>query len=410
MRIPACSRFPIAIVLGMGAALAHAQTPYVRPVYEYPASPTGSGLPAALQIPDTPFFISPYLGLAAGYDDNLFFSHANEKSSTLYIFSPGFKVDARTAGKVLQLNYQGQAAEYGQSPKDNYVDHNFHGQLDMALDHRNFLKLGLDWIKGHDPRGSTDRPIGEYPDRYEVTSPFATYAFGAPGAKGRIELYAGEAMRRYLNNRDVTVGSDRDTREYGGAFYWRAMPRTYLMAEARETEIDYRISDSPLSADETRYYVGVTWEATAATTGTVKYGRLQRDFKLASLQDFSGPSWEASITWLPRTYSKFDFYSARQTNESTGLGDFIVTTVAGVAWNHAWSSYLSSVVDLRYQKDQYHGFDRKDEIKTLGVKMGYRLRRWLTLGAEYTFIQRDSNVPQFDYNKNVYLLTATASM
>jgi hypothetical protein len=182
------------------------------------------------------------------------------------------------------------------------------------------------------------------------------------------------------------------------------------MAEARRTEIDYKHVDPGLSADENRFYVGATWEATAATTGTIKVGRLERDFKNASLNDFSGSSWEALITWAPRTYSKFDFYSARQTNESTGLGNFILTSVSGVTWTHAWSSYLNTGVDLRYQKDQYQGFDRNDEIKSLGLKVGYRFRRWLTLGAEYAYSQRDSNLPQFEYNKNFYLLTATASM
>jgi polysaccharide biosynthesis protein VpsM len=42
--------------------------------------------------------------------------------------------------------------------------------------------------------------------------------------------------------------------------------------------------------------------------------------------------------------------------------------------------------------------------------VGYRFRRWLTLGAEYTHIQRDSNRAGFEYDKNIYLLTATASM
>ena len=45
-----------------------------------------------------------------------------------------------------------------------------------------------------------------------------------------------------------------------------------------------------------------------------------------------------------------------------------------------------------------------------GFKVGYKFRRWLTFGAEYTYTQRDSNLPSFEYDKNLYLLTATASM
>lgn len=389
--------------------IAHAQTAYVRPSYSYPAKPAASG-PASVQLADTPFYVAPYVGLGAGYDDNLFLRPNNEKGSMLYLFSPGFKVDARTAASVLQVSYQAQIGEYGQSARDNYVDHTGRAQYDIAFDHRNFLRLGADFIRSHDPRGSTDRPFGDYPDKYRTTAPFVTYAFGAPGAQGRIELYAGDAMKRYQNNRATTFISDRDTKEYGGAFYWRAMPKTYVMAEARRTEIDYKQVDPGLSADENRYYVGVMWEATAATTGTVKLGRLERDFRNPALKDFSGTSWEALVTWAPRTYSKFDIYSARQTNESTGLGNFILTSIAGMTWTHVWSSYVNTGVDLRYQKDQYQGFDRNDEVKSLGLKVGYRFRRWLTLGAEYQYSQRDSNLPQFEYNKNFYVLTATASM
>lgn len=396
------------LALAIGGA-AHAQTTYVRPAYSYPAAPSALG-PASVQVADSPFYFSPYVGLGVGYDDNLFLRPNNEKGSTLYLLSPGFKVDARSAASVFQLSYQAQIGEYGQSAHDNYVDHAGRAQYDLALDHRNFLKLGVDFIRGHDPRGSTDRPFGNYPDKYRTAAPFAMYAFGAPGAQGRVELYAGDAMKRYQNNRAFTVTSDRDTKEYGGAFYWRAMPKTYVMVEARRDEIDYKRVDPGLSADENRYYVGLTWEATAATTGTVKVGRLERDFRNPALHDFSGTSWEGLVTWAPRTYSKVDFYSNRQTNESTGLGSFILTSVAGMTWTHAWSSYVNTGVDLRYQKDQYQGFDRNDEIKSLGLKVGYRFRRWLTLGAEYQYSQRDSNLPQFEYNKNFYLLSATASM
>jgi len=198
--------------------------------------------------------------------------------------------------------------------------------------------------------------------------------------------------------------------EFGGAFYWRVMPRTYVVAEARGTNVRYDLSGSPLSADERRYYGGVTWEATAATQGTLKFGRLKRQFKNDSTPDFTGTSWEGLVTWAPRSYSKFDFYTARQTNESTGVGDFILTSIAGITWTHNWSSYLTTGVDARYQKDAFQGFDRSDRSRVLGLKAGYKFRRWLTLGAEFTRSHRDSNIETFDYDKNLYLLTATATL
>jgi hypothetical protein len=402
-------RTGLAVAAAAAALGALAQTPLIRPSYQYPPVAPAGG-PAQIQVGSTPFFFTPSLGVAAGHDDNVFLSHADQKSSTLYVASPGFKLDARSTNKVLQLSYQAQVGRYTDSHEDDYVDHAATGQFDIALGSRNFLRLGLDAIRGHDPRGSTDRPLSSGPDEYRLINPYATYALGAPGAAGRVELYANRADRRYLNNRDTTEASDRDVRNVGGTFYWRAMPKTYLLVEARDTDIDYaRAPGARFSANERRYFGGVSWEATAATTGTLKVGRLKRDFK-SELPDESASSWEGTVTWAPRTYSKFELYTVRTTTESTGLGAFILTTLTGVTWNHAWNSYFSTGVDLRYQKDQYRGFDRLDETKSLGFKVGYRFRRWLTIGGEFTHTMRDSNIPAFEYDRNIYLLTATASL
>jgi hypothetical protein len=398
----------IAIALLAGPVAAHAQT-NMRPAYQYPPAPEGSG-PGSVQLGDSPIYMAPYLGFGAGRDDNVLMQSTNEVDSPYYVTTGGLRFDARSSNSVIQAGYQVQYGRYSDSIEDNYTDQNAKFQFDTAIDRRNFLRLGLDWVRGHDPRGSTDRGISDQPDRYKMTTPSAMYAFGAPGAAGRVEAYYTYADKHYLNNRAVTVTSDRETTEFGAAFYWRVMPKTYLMAEARRTDLSYREPNSPLSAMERRYYAGVMWDATASTSGTIKVGRLQREFEHGTAPDFSGPSWEAVVTWTPRTYSKFDFFTGRQTNESTGLGNFILTSITGVTWSHSWSSVLMTGVDVRYQKDEYQGFDRTDEVKSIGLKVGYKFRRWLTLGAEYTHTQRDSNIPGFEYDRNLYLLTATATL
>lgn len=373
----------------------------IRPAYTYPLQPVGG-----TQLGDTPVYFTPWAGFAVGYDDNLFLTPANERTSWLYILSPGFRLDARSPNSVLQLTHQHQFGRYTSSHEDDYVDHTTRFQYDVAFSGRAFGRAGVDYVKSHDPRGSTDRPISSRPDEYTLISPNATFAFGAPGAAGRIETYYSFARKRYDNNRATTVFSDRDTQEYGGVLYVRVAPKTYVLGEIRQTDIDYRIR-SPFSAEERRYFAGVSWEATAATTGTLKFGRLKRTPEFG-FHETTDTSWEALITWAPRTYSVFNFYTARTTNESTGLGNFILTSVAGADWNHQWSSVLMTGVSFKYQKDEYQGFPRTDDTKVLGLKVGYKMRRWLTLGAEYNYTQRDSNL-NFDYNKSLYLLTATVA-
>lgn len=390
----------VAIFLLGGALTAQAQ---IRPSYSFPPTPTGGS-----QMGESPFFFSPYAGIAVGRDDNLFLSPNNEKASTVVIPAVGFRIDARRPGMVFQATYDGQLGRYIDSKEDNYSDHAVRGSLDTAFSERNFLRVGLDVIRGHDSRGSTDRPLSNSPDVYRLVNAGATYAYGAPGAQGRVEVFGSTSHRDYTNNREFTAISDRITNDFGGAFYWRVAPKTYALVESRKTIINYEIFN-PSGGEEIRYYAGVSWEATAATTGTLKFGQLQRKFD-GDIPKAKFTSWEGIIDWAPRTYSKFEFVTSRQTQESTGLGDFILTSAYGLNWNHAWNSVLSTNVAARYQKDEYQGFDRTDTTKSLGFKVGYRFRRWLTLGAEYNFITRDSNSSIYEYDRNLYLLTATASM
>jgi hypothetical protein len=386
-----------------GAFSAHAQ--YIRPTYAYPGDVPASG---GVELGDSGFFAKPFIGFGYGHDDNLFLQPNNTKSSPLLIASPGVKLDARRPGLVVQADYQVQAGHYTDSENDNYVDQNLGFQVDSALNERTFVRVGYGYVRGHDPRGSTDRPFSTHPDKYKLSTPNGTFAYGAPGAQGRVEVYYSDAHRDYLNNQDVTRVSDRDETTTGAAFYWRVGPKTYALIEGRDTKIDYDIQN-PLSGHEHRAFLGVTWEATAATTGTFKVGQMKRDFDGPTPANRS-TAWEGLVTWAPRTYSKFDLYTSRTTNESTGLGNFILTSVGGVTWSHGWTTYLSTEVLARYQRDAYQGFDRTDNTKSLGLKVGYRFRPWLTLGGEWTYTTRDSNLNQFDYDKNFYLLTATASM
>jgi polysaccharide biosynthesis protein VpsM len=393
------------------AVHAHAQSLNIpiRPAYSFPTSVVPVSGPANVRIGDSPVFATPFLGLGLGYDDNLFLSSANEKGSTFYVLSPGLRLDARDANKVFSLSYQSTIGRYGQSEDDNFVDHAVRGSFDIAFGQRAFLRLNADLIRGHDPRGSTDRAIAGSPDKYRLSQPGFTLAYGAPGADGRVEIYYSDATKRYTNNRDTTAGSDRDTREAGAAFYWRVMPRTYLVIEGRDTDLSYKLPGSPFSGEEQRILGGVMWEATATTSGTFKAGQLRKRFN-SDLPTFKGTSWEGVITWQPRTYSRFDLYTGRYPTESTGLGSFILSEAVGMVWTHSWSSFLSTEANVRFQKDEYQGFNRNDDVASLGLKAGYRFRRWLTLGAEYTYSKRESNTQSFDYDKSLYLLTATISM
>lgn len=396
----------VALVLASGAAMA--QVAPIRSAYQYPSEAARGSGPAPVQVGNSPVWVSPYAKLGYGHDSNLTLADTNEISSDGWQLRAGFNADARGARSLFRFSVDANDVNYSDSSADNYTDILTSTSLDFAFSSRSFLQGYWKYSLGHDARGSTDRGVGTGVDKYSLSTPGFIYAYGAPSAKGRVEVYASQEMKRYRNNEATTATAERDTTEYGTAAYLRVSPRTSIVGEVRGTEIEYLLP-SPNSGRERRYYAGVTWEATAATSGSVKLGRLER--KLDGGQPrFTGPSWEAAVYWSPRSYSKFDLYTARFTTESSGLGDFIVSDATGVNWNHSWSSFVTTAAYARLQNDRYEGFDRDDDITTLGLKANYRFRRWMTLGAEYQFTQRDSSIPGNDYDKDIWLLSAEVSM
>ena len=336
----------------------------------------------------------------------------NEKSSNVTIFNPGFLLQARRPSALYKLSADVVNGAYNDSSRDNYLDRRFRGSGEWVLSNSAGLRLGLNSDYLHDPRGSTDRPLSNEPDTYRDNGANVLFAYGANDAKGRIELAAGTAQKRYRNNRLFTEGADRDTDNLRGTAFFRVMPRTSLLIEVSQFDYDYTLGSSTLDSKENRYMAGVTWEATAATSGTVKIGNMKKDFSTSGRSNFSGSNWEMAVKWSPMTYSKFDFYTQKTIYEATGIGDFVLSKRSGVAWNHDWTSKFSSTATYNYTQDDFlgAGSSRKDNTNGLGFKVNYKLGRVLTLGVDYSYTDRDSNIPDFRYKRNQLMFTAGAAM
>ncbi len=352
-------------------------------------------------------WVAPYINLSLGRDSNLFLLQNNKKASNFRILNPGFVIEAHSPQSMYKLAYDGKFASYASSKRDNYEDHMVAGTGEFLFSQRSGLRIGLDFFSGHDARGSTDRGISIAPDKFDNSGFNALYAYGANGALGRFELEGGAYRKRYTNNRDFTFGSDRNSTSLGGRLFYRVMPKTYLLFELKQDRLDYTFEQSPFDSKETRYLVGATWEATAATTGTVKFGRIKKDLRLG--RDSTSTGWDAQIQWMPFTYSKFNFNTSKSFSESTGLGDFILSKRYGVTWNHSWTQRFETTASLSRADDDYQGFSRNDSTNAIGFKVNYKFRRWLTVGGEVSHTNRDSN-REFDYKRNLYLLTLGATL
>ena len=364
-----------------------------------------------------PLTVYPSVRYEVLHNDNILLQAPGSglvRKDTVQVLTPQVRAEAKQGAHTFGAGIGAIFGRYNDLASDNYDNNNAFVAADLNPDTRVRARLRADHVDAHDPRGSTTDPLTPTPNRYRQQTLSGIFGYGAPGAQGRFELELGTMDKRYYNNADSGVQrNNRDDNILGGTFYWRIAPRTSLLAQVKRTGVDFKDDTTTLDSTNMQYLAGVTWEATAATTGTVKLGTTRKDFKDASRTDVSTPSWDAQIQWTPLTYSKWDFILSRTYRETTpGLGDTVVATNSTVRWTHNWSSQISTTATGIYGSDDYKGVagGRNDKMPSLGLRATYQMRRWLDFGADYTWSKRDSNIDSADYKKNVILLFVNATL
>ncbi len=357
--------------------------------------------------------ITAYPSVTAGYqrNDNLYSNPNNKKADTIQLFNPAVRLEAKQATNTYSLNMGITDGRYQTQKEDSFTDYNANALADLDLSTRLRARLRLDYFDSHDPRGSTNTAISPTPDRWRSTYGQGILSYGAPGAKGRFDFELGQTKRDYYNNRVTTIALDRTIDDVGGTFFWRVMPRTSLLFQAKQSSVDYSAPTSTYTSKENSYLAGVTWEATAKTTGVFKLGTLKKDFKDSTRQDTSSTTWNGQIRWSPLTYSHVDFTLIKTPFETTGgVGNYIDKTTTAAVWTHEWSSQFSTALSTSFMNDDYKGISRTDKTQFYGLTATYKMRRWLSFGADYSNTTRDSSDNNFDYKRNLLMLFVRASL
>lgn len=156
--------------------------------------------------------------------------------------------------------------------------------------------------------------------------------------------------------------------------------------------------------------VGVEWEATAKTSGLIRIGELDKEFDSSARTDDDLNIWEVGLTWSPRTYSHFILNASKEPQESNGTGSFIESQNTTLTWMHSWSEQMTSMVTIGDGEDEYSQSLREDDRQSIAVSVSYDLRRWATLSANYSYTERESNNPLFDFEKNVVTVSVDMSL
>lgn len=363
--------------------------------------------------------LTPSLTVEQYHDDNIWLQDDAlpidlVKSSWITTLAPSLLWTAQKGANLYGVRGTLKSGRFWSSRADDFNDKLFDAFAHHEFNHRNKLDLKFAYNYLHEARGTglSEGVFGlllDHPNKYADTIFEGGYTYGGETSKGQIEGYYKHLDKEYKNHKDLTQYYDRKDDTVGGTFFYRVMPKTSLLFEVWYRDINYdktRPNNSTLDSDEMTYQVGAKWDAAAKTTGRAQIGYTQKDFDASDRKDTGFTSWEVGVLWSPRTYSHLDLYTNSHPTETNGRGDFIESRDYGATWKHEWNDRVLTNLGARYQTRDYQGIKRKDDTTRLNVGIDYVFRRGIRFGAEYRYETKNSTQRYFDYDNNIFMLSA----
>jgi len=390
-------------------------------------------------LPVGPFDFIPLLRVSESHNDNIFYNNQNRKASLITQIQGGGELALRRKLDRYALRYAFLSSQYHNSPADNYVDHNLGATAHFDFTRRNRLDFSSSLIYSHLRRGTIffqgdngdniDTQPGitqptvvllNEPDQYHQYNANIDYRYGRTDAPGNLGLELGWNQTIYDNHPERTAGWDYTEFDITPGFYWRLRPKTYLTTQIQNTFVHFpnssnsQLEDNFLDSSEDytlrRYLMGVTWDQSAKTKGSLRAGYYQQEFSSAGQQSSSGLTWDGQVQWLPLTYSILSFNLSNNIRPSIGRGTSSQVQVYNASWRHDWPNRVATELSGAYQEVQFQNAGRNvNSGITFKFDVKYRMRSWLDIGVNY--LRSDyQNANNFsDSTQNIFMLYVNAT-
>jgi hypothetical protein len=388
---------------------------------------------------ELPRGVRPYITVQEQYNSNINLTPTNPQKDWITMVSPGvrgslgdpkdpqwgFDVDA-----MLGLNY------YANNSNDNYISTSGRLNTWYTFDRRLTLRLNEYILRSEEPREASYAP-GALPGQYvlatqqgrspyfrNVLSPSADYQYGRehhffltytnniyqtqnPGSENSqsndinprleywLDIHNGITLEYGLLKGDFQTSPDLLGQMAHGRYTYRFNPRTSIFADY--TFLHREFQSPGVNYDVYSPNAGISHAFTSSLRGTAQMGYFWQT--QAEGQGTTGYSFDVNLTQItPKAsfslsaqggYTE-DYFSSQNlvfTKYFRGLGV--------IRYRLTEKSNLNFIGSL--ERILYSSSNQKDWVYGLNASYSYLLLRWLTLGAEVSRREDDSNLSNTGY-------------
>ena len=355
----------------------------------------------ATPMDEWPVKFHPHLDLAATYDDNILISHSNVLSDVIFTLRPGLELDYGEAPhNHLSLDYTAGI--------ERYVDHGSQDAVNHYVELKgvfNFSRLKL-----------------------QIQDQFAdeTAANVQAGARVEEERNIAQLGTEYLLNKYFSAGLllhteyhhfvtpgqiDYNLYQPGVAWYYHALPKADVYGEFDYGWIDeQRGEDRQLASGS----MGLRGKITGKISGQIGVGYENLDYS-GKTPSVDGVISSVSLHGDFTRHTSADLAISRQINPSiTSQNDsYTSTRVDFTVIQKIYYEKFKATVGGSYERDEYDEpisqtpkVTRDDDLWQAHAGIRYIARKWLELGASYSYQWDHSTVGTLSFQENVVTLDA----
>jgi hypothetical protein len=381
-----------------------------KPVAQHPQDYKPLGLRAGA------FMLHPGVQLAAEYTDNVFYSHRNPTSDTVFHVRPYITAQSTWNKHSLNLYAGADFAYYSDFSERDYEDYfvGMTGRIDVV--DRSYFSYSADYMNLHEDLNSRSSIQGIEPTRYDMTGASIGYdhIFNrlSVGATYRYTGFDYDDVRRLTGG--VIENDDRDrssnSLELRAGYQFKTDMQAFASYMGYGVDYDQRLDRNGYERSGDGYVAsaGLNFSITNKLNGDLSASYLSRSYDDPRLNETSGWGLGAGLTWLPTqltsVYARFDS-SIEETTDFNSSG-FVQQTYS-VRVDHELLRYLQVNAFVGYRTYDYQNVDGartnardKDDVWRAGFGANWFINRHAYLNASYSWEELSSSLPLDDYTVN----------
>jgi hypothetical protein len=353
--------------------------------------------------------IHPFLSLKEEFSDNIYNTSTEQKSDRIFVTYPGIKVQLPVRMHTLEAEYWIVDRRYNEFRGEDTTDQHVKGLVDLKFGSLFSLTAYGVFDKAHEPRSSSSTGFIEV---YRTNSGSASAVYQLTG-KSKVQLDYDRTSWNFV----TSSFRDRDESLVSGYVYYRFLPKTSAFIEYDHKTAEYKEpTSSPLDNSMDSALLGLTWEVTARSKGTIKVGRTSKDYTENIVKDFSLWVWSLDIDHKFSEETSIVLVGKRQVNETNAFNTaYFITTGLYGEFSHRFMSKTAFLLRGSSGTDKYSNavppstIAREDKTTLAGVGLKYFMKDWVDIGADYNKRNRDSNIDVNDYTETVFSISVNMS-